>query len=186
MTTTNSQQKNFLASLFDFGFTSFITLRFLKVLYAIMVVLILLVGAIILIGGLASGRAATVILGLILAPLVTLVYLIMARIGLEVIAMFFRIGDNTALAVHLLGGGNPGQPGYGAQPGPSGPWSGGPAGGMPYGQTSAMPYSQPTTAYGPPPPPGPQAGPYGQHFPPPEPPSGPSGQQGWEPTTPPK
>ena len=44
MTTSNSQQKNFIASLFDFGFTSFVTLRFLKVIYAIFVVLILLVG----------------------------------------------------------------------------------------------------------------------------------------------
>ncbi len=116
MTTTNSQQKNFLASLFDFGFTSFVTLRFLKVIYAIFVVLILLGGLFFLIGGLSTGNGLAIIGAIIFAPLVTLVYLVFARIMFEVIAMFFRIGDNTFLAVQLLGG-RGGQWGQGPQPG---------------------------------------------------------------------
>jgi hypothetical protein len=182
VTASNSQQKSFFASLFDFGFTSFITLRFLKVIYTILVVLILFVGAIALIVGLASGSAAGVLLGLILAPLLTLFYLIMARVWLEVIAMFFRIGDNTSLAVHLLSGANPGLPGYGAQPGPSVPWGPAPTGGMPFGQGQATPYAEPTTSYGQPT--ESQASSYGQHAQPPEPISDPGGQQGWGPTTP--
>ena len=55
MTTNNTQQKNFLASLFDFGFTSFVTLRFLKVIYAIVVVVVLLAGLAFLIVGLSTG-----------------------------------------------------------------------------------------------------------------------------------
>jgi uncharacterized protein DUF4282 len=182
VTASNPQQKSFFASLFDFGFTSFITLRFLKVIYTILVVLILFVGAIALIVGLASGSAAGVLLGLILAPLLTLFYLIMARVWLEVIAMFFRIGDNTSLAVQLLNGANPGQPGYGAQPGPSVPWGPAPTAGAPFGQGPATPYAQPTTSYGQPT--ESQAGNYGQHAQPPEPISDPGGQQGWGPTTP--
>ena len=80
MTTSNSQQKNFIASLFDFGFTSFVTLRFLKVIYAIMVVIILLVGLFVLIGGLQTGNSLTIIGTIILAPLGTLVYLVLTRI----------------------------------------------------------------------------------------------------------
>lgn len=104
MSTTNTHVKSFFATLFDFSFTSFITLRFLKAIYAIVVALVLLGGLISLIAGLSSGSALGVITGLILAPLGTLVYLVLARIGLEVVAMFFRIGDDTARAVELLGG----------------------------------------------------------------------------------
>ena len=117
MATPNTAQKSFLASLFDFGFTSFVTLRFLKVIYAIITVLILLGGLALLIAGFSTGTAAGIIGTIILVPLFTLVYLILARIAFEVIAMFFRIGDNTFLAVQLLGGGKPGQWGAGPQPG---------------------------------------------------------------------
>jgi hypothetical protein len=164
MTTTNSQQKNFLASLFDFGFTSFVTLRFLKVIYAIFVVLILLGGLFFLIGGLSTGNALGIIGAIIFAPLVTLVYLVFARIMFEVIAMFFRIGDNTFLAVQLLGGrggqwGQGPQPGYGppapygSQPVPNAPW-GSPTGGSetagaPYGSAAPQAsYGQPQGNYG--------------------------------------
>jgi hypothetical protein len=118
MTTSNSQQKSFIATLFDFGITSYLTVRFLKVIYAIIVVLVLLTGLFILIGALSTGITVNIIAAIIFAPLVTLVYLVLARIAVEVITMFFRIGDNTSLAVQLLGGGRaPGQWGQGAQPG---------------------------------------------------------------------
>ena len=116
MTTSNSQQKNFIASLFDFGFTSFVTLRFLKVIYAIFVVLILLVGVLVLITSFRSGGIG-VVGGLIVAPIITVFYLVLTRITFEVIAMFFRIGDNTYLAVQLLSGGRAGQWAQGGQPG---------------------------------------------------------------------
>lgn len=116
MTSSNVQEKSFFASLFDFDFTSFITLRFLKVIYKLVVALILLGGLLSLIYGLTSGSALGVISGLILAPLLTVVYLILARIGLEVVAMFFRIGDDAALAVQLLGGNRKPSPAYPASP----------------------------------------------------------------------
>ena len=121
MTSSNVQEKSFFASLFDFDFTSFITLRFLKVIYKLVVALILLGGLLSLIYGLTSGSALGVISGLILAPLLTVVYLVLARIGLEVVAMFFRIGDDAALAVQLLGGNRKPSPAYPASPTPSNP-----------------------------------------------------------------
>lgn len=119
--TNPMETKGFFSGLFDFGFTSFITLRFMKVIYAILVVLILLAGAIFLIGGLSAlvnGEASGLLL-LIVAPLVTLLYLVMARIWMEMIALFFRIGENTSImasAVQGPGGGTT----VGAAGGPSG------------------------------------------------------------------
>lgn len=188
MSTSNTQEKTFLASLFDFGFTSFVTLRFLKVIYTIFVVLILLGGVFALIAGLSTGSAIGIIGAIIFAPLITLVYLVVTRIAFEVIAMFFRIGDNTALTVQLLRGGNPGQwnpgpqpgfgppPQYGGQAYPSAPstsWNPGQGGSDPAtGPTSSSPQSG-------------QQGNYGQQDQSPDaPPS--SGSQGWGSNPPPK
>jgi hypothetical protein len=155
-----AHQKNFLASLFDFGFTSFVTLRFLKIIYAIVVVLTLLSGLSFLVVGLSAARGAQILLVIVLAPLVTLVYLIFARILFEVIALFFRIGDNTTLAVQLLGGGQPGrwapaaQPGYGPPPDAGGQsaqnpqWGYGAAPGDPsLGATTVTQYGAPPSGY---------------------------------------
>ncbi len=185
MTTNNSQQKSFFATLFDFGFTSFVTLRFLKVIYAIMVVLILLGGLFFLIAGLSTGNSLGILGAIIFAPLVTLVYLVLARISFEVIAMFFRIGENTFTVVQLLRGANPGQPNPGAQPGyglppdygnqavPGAPWNYGQGSDPATAPTAQPPYGTPQGNYGPPP-----DAPRGQQGQPPEAPPSSSGPQG--------
>src|SRR6516162_294275 len=86
--------RGFFAGLFDFGFTTFITLKFLKVIYAILVVLILLGGLFFFIATLAQG-GASIAFGLTVVPLGTFLYLIFARVSMEIIALFFRIGENT-------------------------------------------------------------------------------------------
>ena len=193
MTTNNTQQKNFIASLFDFGFTSFVTLRFLKVIYAIVVVVILLAGLAFLIVGLSTGTSTSILGAIIFAPLITLIYLIFARITFEVIAMFFRIGDNTFLAVQLLRGGNPGgqwnpgpQPGfgpppqYGTQAFPTAPPNYGQSGNEPAtGPTAPPPYGAPQGNYGPP-----AEGSRGPQGPSMEKPPSSPGSQGWDPNPP--
>jgi hypothetical protein len=94
MCTSALESKGFFAALFDFGFTSFITLKFLRVIYALLVGTVLLIGLICLVAGLSSGGIVA-LFALILAPLVTLLYLIFIRIAMEVIALFFRIGEAT-------------------------------------------------------------------------------------------
>lgn len=152
MTAAGSQEKTFLASLFDFGFTSFVTLRFLKIIYAIWVVLILIGGVAMLIAGLSTGTAIGIIGSIILVPLITLVYIIGARIFFEIVAMFFRIGDNSYLAVQLLGGkpsgllgGQPASAPYGAAP--QTPWPGAPAASSGGTATPSAPYGQPSSNY---------------------------------------
>lgn len=132
------ETKGFLGSLFDFSFTSFVTLRFLRVIYALLVVLILLAGLAFFIAGLASGEAAGIAGAFIVVPLATLLYLVFARIYMEIIALFFRIGENTNRMAALMGSGP--APGYG---GPAGPGRSGPP------PQPGAPYDEPSP-YGPP------------------------------------
>ena len=89
------EAKGLFAGLFDFSFTTFITLKFLRVIYAILMVLILLGGLVFLLRGLSQG-GGTAIATIIFVPLGVLLYLIFARISMELIALFFRIGENTS------------------------------------------------------------------------------------------
>lgn len=133
MSSSSMETKGFFAGLFDFSFTNFITLRFMKVIYAILVVVVCLAGALFFLGALlslANGEAQGVIL-LILSPLITLLYLVMARIWMEMIALFFRIGDNTSRMAASLDGGTP--------PASGGGWGGPPPPSQP-GQGPAGPY----------------------------------------------
>lgn len=123
------EAKGFFASLIDFRFTSFVTLKFLKLIYTILVALIMLVGLFFLITGLSRGGSEAV-LWLVLVPMVTLLYLIFARIYMEIIALFFRIGENTTMIARSLSGGGaaggqlPAPYGFGSGPlsGPAAPY----------------------------------------------------------------
>ena len=128
MPNTQIEAKGCFASLFDFGFTSFITLKFLRYIYAVWVVFILLTGIFFFFEGISQG--GVYILGaIIVAPIVTLGYLILVRISLEIVAMFFRIGDNTATMAAAAGSAGPTSEGphsglAGPYSGPTGPVSG--------------------------------------------------------------
>ncbi len=136
MSTPGIQERGFLASLFDFGFTTFVTLRFLKVIYGIVMVLIGL-GALGVFVSLASQGAGSAVLALVLVPIGALLYLVFARIYLELIALLFRIAESTArIDQHLTAGGGAG---------PAGP-------GSPAGYVSQPPFSPPPSpGYGTPP-----------------------------------
>lgn len=129
MPSAQIEGKGFFASLFDFGFTSYITLKFLRIIYTVMVVLILIAG----LGfffTIAARGGGYILLAIILVPIVTLFYLVLTRISLEAVALFFRIGENTSLMANVLAGG--GRPGDSYGSGPSGPYLGpGGAGSMP-------------------------------------------------------
>jgi hypothetical protein len=125
MSSSQLESKGFFSGLFDFGFTSFITLRFLKVIYIILVVLILLAALVSFIAFISQGGVG-VLLAIVVVPIVTLLYLVLARVYMEVIALFFRIGENTSIMARALNAGS--VPPAGHQP-PGG-------------------YQQPPTSYG--------------------------------------
>lgn len=136
MAQSQLEAKGFFAALFDLNFTSFITLRFIKVIYGILLVLILVFGLGFFVALLLRG-GASIIVAIVVVPLVTLLYLIIARIYMEVIALFFRIGENTSLIAQRLGEGmgDTGIGPTGVPPSPDDPGSlGPPYPGNPYGQ----------------------------------------------------
>lgn len=116
--TTASNDKGLLASLFDFGFTSFITLRFLKIIYTLVVVVVCGLGVVFFFS-LASQGGAAFLVALLVVPVVTLLYLVFARVGMELIALLFRMGEDLKA---LRAAGGPGEPfrapGPGYGPGP--------------------------------------------------------------------
>lgn len=93
-------EKGFFASLFDLSFSDFITIRLIKVLYILAIAGSVLGGLILIISGFANGFG-TGILFLLLSPLVVILYILMARIWLELVIVVFRIAENTSQLVKM-------------------------------------------------------------------------------------
>jgi hypothetical protein len=90
---TTKQAKGFLSMLFDFSFKDFITVKIIKVLYGIFMV----VAGLAALSLIVTGFMASVVIGIIyllLSPLVFLLYVIMARMWLEIVMVMFKINDN--------------------------------------------------------------------------------------------
>ena len=100
----NQAELGFFKSLFDFKMTSFITMRVIRLLYAISAVAIIILGAIVMIGSILGlfGDGTTKILYIVLSPLVALLYLIIVRLWVEFLANLYRIGDNTQKMVNAI------------------------------------------------------------------------------------
>lgn len=91
----------FFAGLFDFSFTQFVTARLIRVIYILAVIASGIGSAAVFIGCLASRSFAGVLLGFILAPVVFFVWILIARIWLELVIVVFRIAENTSALVAL-------------------------------------------------------------------------------------
>ena len=94
----------FIKSLFDFKLTNFITMRVIRFLYTLLTIVTLIAGTFATIGGAISIRddALSGILIVLLAPLGTLLYLILVRLWVEFLANLYRSGDNTQKMVNSL------------------------------------------------------------------------------------
>ena len=80
-------------------------MRVLRVLYAISAVIISIAGGVLVlysVFGFFTGRGAMSLLTLIFAPIVTVLYLILARLWIEFLANLYRIGDNTQKLVDQI------------------------------------------------------------------------------------
>jgi Domain of unknown function (DUF4282) len=88
-------RKGFLASLLDPSFSTLVTTRVIRFLYLLLLVLIGIGLVVWIIAAIASGSATEIVLALIVGPLVTLVYVIYARVFLEVIMAIFRILESS-------------------------------------------------------------------------------------------
>jgi len=97
------QQKGFFASLFDISFSSLITTRIIKVLYVLILIAIGLGTLFFIIASLSAGGSNGIV-AIILGPIFALLYVIFARVYMEIIIVLFKIGENTGEMVRLAGG----------------------------------------------------------------------------------
>ncbi|CAN5156624.1 hypothetical protein BH24ACT1_BH24ACT1_00730 [soil metagenome] len=90
-------ERGFFKSLFDFSFSSFITVRLIKVIYALFIAGSALFALLFV----ASAFRASVLFGLfvlvIVAPVMFFFYVILARVYLELVVAIFRIAENTSI-----------------------------------------------------------------------------------------
>jgi Domain of unknown function (DUF4282) len=98
-----AEEVGFFAAMFDFDFETFVALRFIKVIYIIALVFIGLGAVGVFFVSIANGQFLTAILALVFL----FFYLIIVRVWLEVIAVLFRIGDNTTAIREMLDKGTP-------------------------------------------------------------------------------
>jgi hypothetical protein len=86
--------KGFFASLWDFSFTEFITIRTIRILYGILIALTGIVVLYFIVIGFRTS-AAMGILYIILSPFAFFLFVILLRIWLEIVIVIFRIEENT-------------------------------------------------------------------------------------------
>lgn len=98
---TVQSTEGFFQALFDMSFTNLITLRFLRVIYMIAVVFTG-IGALIFVATSFSQNGGAGILALILVVPAWLLYVVLIRVSLEVIAVLFKISDNTQRMANSL------------------------------------------------------------------------------------
>ncbi len=99
--------RGFLASLFDTSFSSLVTTKVIKVLYILSMIVIGL-GALGFIGAAFANSVAFGLLTLVvIAPLMSLLYLIYVRVLLEIVIAIFRIMETNTELVALQRGPSP-------------------------------------------------------------------------------
>jgi Domain of unknown function (DUF4282) len=86
--------KGFLGSLFDYSFSSFVTSRIVKFLYVLTTIIVALWTLLLIVVAFHASSTLGVLTLLIFGPLVFLVSMTYARVGLELMIVFFRISEN--------------------------------------------------------------------------------------------
>lgn len=97
--------RGYLRSLFDFSFSDFVTSRVIRILYVLITIVYSLGAFVLFVVLLANHSPADVFAALVIVPLGYLIYLTLARVGLEVLMVIFRVGDDVRelreLVAHL-------------------------------------------------------------------------------------
>ena len=97
--TTN---RSFFGSLFDLSFTTYVTLKWVKFLYVLAIIVLGLIMLVMVVVGLTASESVAGTVGYLVAvPIVALVYLILVRVWFEIVVVLFRIGE-TAVEIRDL------------------------------------------------------------------------------------
>ncbi|MFF5794191.1 DUF4282 domain-containing protein [Paeniglutamicibacter sp. NPDC012692] len=95
--------------LFDFNFDSFVTPKIVKIVYILITVGLAVLYLGMVVAAFSSESAALGILVLlVIGPLVTIIYLALARMGLESLLATIRTAEHTGELVRMAGGSAPG------------------------------------------------------------------------------
>jgi hypothetical protein len=84
----------FIRSLYDFSFSSFVTLRVIRVLYVLITILYSLAAVLVFVGALVEHKPADIVFAIIIVPIAYLIYLTFARIAMEILMVLFNIGKD--------------------------------------------------------------------------------------------
>lgn len=84
-------EKGFFASLFDLSFSSLVTTKVIKFVYVLTLIAIGLLGLVFIVAAFVKSLALGLLTLVILAPLVSLFYVVYARVLLEFVIAVFRI-----------------------------------------------------------------------------------------------
>lgn len=90
------EAKGFFAALFDFSFRSFITIKFARFIYALLIIVSALAWFMMIISGFATGEPVFGILVLLLGWIPVVLYIVLYRVVLEVMISMVRTSQNTA------------------------------------------------------------------------------------------
>jgi len=85
---------NLLGRIFDLSFTQFVTPSIIKIIFVLGVVMAGLFSVLILVGFISQG-GVSILFGLIVAPLLFIVYTLFVRVMCELYILLFRIEENT-------------------------------------------------------------------------------------------
>ena len=98
-----------MKQLFDFNFDSFVTPKIVKIVYILITVGLAVLYLGMVVAAFSSESAALGILVLlVIGPLVTIIYLALARMGLESLLATIRTAEHTGELVRMAGGSAPG------------------------------------------------------------------------------
>jgi hypothetical protein len=99
------KEKGFFSTLFDLSFSEFITTKLIKILYILLLILVAIGFVVAFFGSLITmfsrGGFVQGLLGIVLVPIGALIYIILARMWMELIIVVFRIAENTTELVRL-------------------------------------------------------------------------------------
>lgn len=97
-----TEERGFFEALFDISFTSFVTTRLVKVIYALGIIGAAIVSLWFIGAAVEVGRGGAVVFALVFAPVLFLVAVTLTRLYLELAIVVFRIADHAAEIVELL------------------------------------------------------------------------------------
>lgn len=87
------EEKGFLATIFDFSFSEFVTTKVIKFLLGLAIIVNVIFTIMIIVGGFSNSTFQGIIF-LILSPVIYLILMLFSRIYLELIIVIFRIAEN--------------------------------------------------------------------------------------------